>query len=55
VKTVTDAIRIRVLVGIDDGNRDWREEVIKLKMAFALGLKEELIPPKPAEDAAAVG
>lgn len=55
VKTVTDAMRVRVLVGMDDGNGDWREEIIKLndeeRKALALRLKEELIPPKPAEDA----
>jgi len=54
VKTVTDAMRVRVLVGIDDGNGDWREEMIKLndeeRKTLAVRLKEELIPPKPAED-----
>ena len=54
VKTVTDAMRVRVLVGIDDRNGDWREEMVKLndeeRKALALRLKEELIPPKPAED-----
>ena len=58
VKTVTDAMRVRVLVGINDRNRDWREEMIKLsdeeRKALALKLKEELIPPKPFEGAAAV-
>ena len=58
VKTVTDAMRVRVLVGIDDKDGDWREEMIKLsdeeRKELALKLKEELIPPKPAEDATAV-
>jgi hypothetical protein len=57
VKTVTDAMRIRVLDGIDDGDRDWREEMIKLsdeeRKALALRLKEALIQPRPAEDAPA--
>lgn len=58
VKTVTDAMRVQVLVGIDDENKDWREEMIKLndeeRKALALKLKEELIPPKSTEDAIAV-
>jgi len=55
VKTVTDAMRIRVLDGVDDEGGDWREEMVKLsdekRKALALRLKEELIPPK---DVAAV-
>lgn len=58
IKTVTDAMRVRVLVGVDDENKDWREEMVKLsdeeRMALALRLKEELIPPYPAEGATAV-
>jgi hypothetical protein len=58
VKTVTDAMRVRVLVGVDGRNGDWREEMIKLseeeRRALALELKEELIPPKPVEDATVV-
>jgi len=58
VKTVTDAMRVRVLDGIDGEKGDWREEMIKLsdeeRKALALRLKEELIPPKPAEGATAV-
>jgi hypothetical protein len=58
VKTVTDAMRVRVLVGVDGRNGDWREEMIKLseeeRRALALRLKEELIPPKPVEDATVV-
>jgi hypothetical protein len=57
VKTVTDAMMIRVLVGVDGRNGDWRE-MIKLseeeRRALALRLKEELIPPKPVEDATVV-
>jgi len=57
VKTVTDAMRDRVLDGIDAPDRDWREEMIKLddedRKALALRLKEELNLPKPAEDATA--
>jgi hypothetical protein len=57
VKTVTDAMRVRVLDGIDDGDRDWREEMIKLsdeeKKAMALELKEALIQPRPIEDTTA--
>ena len=57
VKTITDAMRVRVLDGIDDENRDWREEMIKLsdgeRKALAVKLREELIPPKPAEGATA--
>ena len=58
VKVVTDAMRVRVLVGIDGENGDWREEMIKLsdeeRKALALRLKEELIPPKPTDDATPV-
>ncbi|KAF9646700.1 hypothetical protein BDM02DRAFT_3254913 [Thelephora ganbajun] len=54
VKVVTDAMRVRVLDGIDAADKDWREEMVKLgdeeRMALALRLKEELIPPKPIED-----
>ena len=54
VKAVTDAMRVRVLDGIDDGDRDWREEMIKLsdeeRKAMALELKEALIQPRPIED-----
>ena len=57
VKTVTDAMRVRVLDGIDKKDKDWREEMIKLsdgdRKALALTLKEELIPPRPVEDATA--
>ena len=57
VKTVTDAMRVRVLDGIGDVAGDWREEMIKLndeeRKALALKLREELIPPKPAKDATA--
>ena len=57
VETVTNALRVRVLVGIEDRNRDWRE-MIKLsdeeRKALALRLKEELIPPKPSEGATVV-
>lgn len=57
VKTVTDAMRVRVLDGINPTGADWREEMIKLndeeRKALALRLKKELIPPKPIEDAAA--
>lgn len=55
VKTVTDAMRARVLDGIDDKDRDWREEMIKLneeeRKALALALKAELISPRPTQDA----
>jgi len=58
VKTVTDAMRVRVLVGIDGRDGNWREEIIKLsdeeRKALALRLKEELIPPKPTNDATVV-
>jgi len=58
VKIVTDAMRDRVLAGTNDEDGDWREEMIKLsdeqRKALALKLKEELIPPRPAEDAIAV-
>ena len=57
VETVTNALRVRVLVGIEDRNRDWRE-MIKLsdeeRKALALRLKEEFIPPKSAGDAAVI-
>ena len=57
VKTVTDAMRVRVLDGVDDKDKDWREEMIKLsdgeRKTLALVLKEELIPPKPVEGATA--
>ena len=49
--------RIHVLDGIDDEDRDWREEIIELsdgeRNALALRLKEALIQPRPAEDAPA--
>ena len=52
VKTVTDAMRVRVLNGTDTTDKDWREEMIKLsdeeKRSLALRLKEELIPAEPA-------
>ena len=55
MKTVTDAMRIHVLDGIDDEDRDWREEMIELsdeeRKALALRLKEALIQPRPAKDA----
>ena len=58
VKAVTDAMRVHVLGGSDDKDRDWREEMIKLsdeeRKALALMLKEELISPKPVEDTTAV-
>ena len=58
VKAVTDAMRVGVLIGVDDGSGDWREEMIKLsdeeRKSMALRLKEELIPPKPAEGATPV-
>jgi len=58
VKAVTDAMRVRVLGGSDDKDRDWREEMIKLsdeeRKALALMLKEELILPKPIEGTTAV-
>ena len=45
IKTVTDAMRDRVLDGIDAPDKDWREEMIKLndgeRKALALRLKEE--------------
>ena len=51
-------MRVWVFVGIDDGNRDRMEEMMNLsnkeRRALGLELKEELIPPEPAEDAAAV-
>ena len=57
VKIVTDAMRIRVLDGVEGGDRDWREEMIKLsdegRRVLALKLREELIPPKPVEGATA--
>lgn len=57
VKTVTDAMRVRVLDGIDGTKVDWREEMVKLseqeRKALALRLKEELIPPNPDEDVTA--
>jgi hypothetical protein len=57
VKIITDAMRVRVLDGTNDRDRDWREEMIKLsdeeRKALASKLKEELIPPRPAEDATA--
>ncbi|KAF9783096.1 hypothetical protein BJ322DRAFT_1109995 [Thelephora terrestris] len=57
VKTVTDAMKVRVLDEIDTTDADWREEMVKLsgdeRRALALRLKEELIPPKPTEDAIA--
>lgn len=57
VKTVTDAMRVRVLDGINTTDADWREEMMKLndeeRKALALRLKEELIPPKPVEGATA--
>ena len=53
VKTVTDAMRDRVLDGVDTPDRDWREEMIKLSVrgrrALALKLKEEFGLPKPVE------
>ena len=53
IKTVTDAMRDRVLDGIDTPNRDWREEMVRLsdeeKKALALRLKEEFGLPKPVE------
>ena len=56
VKTVTDATRVRILDGINDGDGDWREEMIKLsdgeRKALALKLKEALIQPRPAQDTA---
>lgn len=55
VKTVTDAMRDRVLDGIDTPDRDWREEMVKLndeeRKALALKLKEEFNLPKPVEAA----
>lgn len=58
VKTVTDAMRAGVLIGVNDENGDWREEMVKLsdeeRKSMALRLKEELIPPKPVEDATPV-
>lgn len=57
VKAVADAMRDRVLDGIDTPDKDWREEMIKLsdeeKKALALKLKDEFNLPKPAEDAPA--
>ena len=54
VKTVTDAMRVRVLGGTDTTDKDWREEMVKLsdeeRRALALRLKEELIPAKPASE-----
>jgi len=57
VKAVTDTMRVRVLVGIDNRNGDWREGMIKPndeERVLALRLKEESIPSRPAEDAAVV-
>ena len=58
VKAVTDAMKVRVLGGSDDKDRDGREEMIKLsdeeRKALALMLKEELILPKPTEGTTAV-
>ena len=54
VKTVTDAMRVRVLDGIRGKDKDWREEMIKLsdgeRKALAVALREELIPLKPVEE-----
>lgn len=54
VKIVTDAMRVRVLEGIDAADRDWRVEMIKLSVeerrALALELREELIPRKSVEE-----
>ena len=54
VKTVTDAMRVRVLDGIEGKDKDWREEMIRLsdgeRRALALKLKEELVPPRPVGD-----
>jgi len=58
VKIVTDAMRAGVLIGVDDGSGDWREEMVKLsdeeRKSMALRLKEELIPPKSVEGATPV-
>ena len=55
VKIVTDAMRVRVLDGVNHSDIDWREEMVKLndgeRKALALRLKEELGLPTPIDDA----
>lgn len=57
LKAITDAMRDRVLDGVDAADANWREQMIKLSVeerkALALKLKEELIPPKRGEGATA--